>query len=87
MIFLILILLYSLPSLPAYSYPMLGTQIIGPSYHFTTDHPVVEGAKRIAELGSEIVKIKLMSGPEFDTIVSLPFTYVFIYNDKQIFTV
>lgn len=37
----------------------IGTQTIGPNYHFTDENPLVETARGILELGSDILKVSL----------------------------
>jgi hypothetical protein len=47
-----------LPATERYNY-IFGTQTIGPAYKFTNDTKLVETAKRIREMGSNILKISL----------------------------
>lgn len=52
----------------------IGTQTIGPNYHFTDENPLVETARGILELGSDILKINLWPrayGIEADRSMSL----------------
>ena len=44
---------------------LLGTQAIGGRYQFTQDEPLLESAKRIAELGSGIMKFSLSKQASF----------------------
>jgi hypothetical protein len=66
---------------------VLGTQTIGPSYHFTTEAPIVETARAITALGSNTIKFKLApsnsgeprlvevarSDPAVKTVIDMPF--------------
>ncbi|QLZ69953.1 hypothetical protein FOLKNPGA_02753 [Legionella sp. PC1000] len=57
---------------------IIGTQAIGAKYHFTSDDPVVEQAKRILDMGSKMIKISAKEGPVLDAILDMPFdTYFF----------
>ena len=59
---------------------IIGTQAIGASYHFTSDAPVVEQAKRILAMGSKMIKmsVKENEGGVLDSILAMPFdTYFF----------
>lgn len=44
---------------------IVGTQAIGGRYHFTQDAPLLESAKRIAELGSGIMKFSISAQASF----------------------
>jgi hypothetical protein len=44
---------------------LLGTQAIGGRYHFTQDEPLLESAKRIRELGSDIMKFAISKQASF----------------------
>lgn len=44
---------------------IVGTQAIGGRYHFTNDAPLLESAKRIAELGSSIMKFSISPAASF----------------------
>lgn len=44
---------------------ILGTQAIGGRYHFTDDEPLLESAKLIAELGSDIMKFSISEQASF----------------------
>lgn len=44
---------------------ILGTQAIGGRYHFTQDSPLLESAKRIAEMGSGIMKFSISEQASF----------------------
>ncbi len=45
---------------------ILGTQAIGGRYHFTEDTPLLESAKRIRELGSNMMKFTMSREGSFD---------------------
>lgn len=61
--YIVVVLLTQLPFLwavePTPFNAILGTQAIGGRYHFTTDAPLLESAKLIAELGSGIMKFSI----------------------------
>lgn len=59
---------------------ILGTQIIGPKYHFTDTSPVLEGAKRIFEMGSNTIKIKYVDWAEFCQIANIGFDHVLFWH-------
>ena len=63
------LLLVFLPMLTALSAEppnmILGTQAIGGRYHFTEDEPLLESAKRIAEMGSGIMKFSISEQASF----------------------
>ena len=40
----------------------LGSQIIGPRYHFTAEGSLVEAARGLLEMGSDIIKLSLAGG-------------------------
>jgi hypothetical protein len=44
---------------------ILGTQAIGGRYHFTEDEPLLESARRIAEMGSGIMKFSISEQASF----------------------
>ncbi len=47
---------------------LLGTQAIGGRYHFTTEEPLMESAKLIAELGSRIMKFAISKQASFGKV-------------------
>jgi hypothetical protein len=72
---------------------VLGTQTFGPSYHFTTEPPVVETAGAIAALGSNTIKFQLKptaggdqtlaeiarSDPAAKTVIDMPFANLLMW--------
>jgi hypothetical protein len=58
---------------------ILGTQIFGPKYHFTEESPVLEGAKRIREMGSNLIKFRFKDLDEFHQIVDLGFDHILFW--------
>src|SRR5947209_4906407 len=48
----------TLPSIDTFNY-VIGTQTFSPLYHFTSDTPLVETAKAIRALGSNVVKFRM----------------------------
>lgn len=57
---------------------ILGTQTFAPSYHFTSDTPVVETSKAILAMGSNIVKT--FDNPEHIAALDMPFKYYFFWT-------
>lgn len=65
------------PDVLSYNYS-IGTQSIGPSYGFTSDDRLIESAKAILDMGSNILKISLSTGsynitgrPNYSSLTSL----------------
>ncbi len=65
------------PEVLSYNYS-IGTQSIGPSYGFTSDDRLIESAKAILDMGSNILKISLSTGsynitgrPNYSSLTSL----------------
>src|SRR3954447_15795426 len=48
----------SRPSIDTFNY-IIGTQTFSPLYHFTSDTPLVETAKAIAAMGSNLIKFRM----------------------------
>jgi hypothetical protein len=68
-------------ALDGYNY-VLGTQNIKPSYGFTDEPDVVEAAKAIAAMGSNM--IKLSAGQDLEPFYALPFrTYFFWFRSQS----
>ncbi len=61
---------------------ILGTHIIGPKYHFYDEDSVIEGAKRIYEMGSKIVKIRFESFDKLKQISDIGFDEIFLWYDN-----
>ena len=51
---------------------ILGTQAIGGRYHFTEEEPLLESAKIIAEIGSDVMKFSV-STKDLPTTSETPF--------------
>lgn len=77
-----------------YNY-VISAHAIDGKYKFTTDHPDVEAAKKLLELGANTIKIRETEGTAFEQIMDLPFKTVFIWignrtvwknYDTEIFT-
>jgi hypothetical protein len=74
---------HHLLDLSSYNY-VVGTHAISGSYKFTKEERDVEASRAVIQMGSNIIKINKTSGPEFDTIVGMPFKYIFIwYHNKN----
>jgi len=60
---------------------IVGTQVGSPTYKFTREPVVLEGAKAVAELGSRIIKLRAPAQPELTQLIGMPFThYLFWYR-------
>ena len=73
----------AVPQLPDAFPQVIGTQIIGPSYKFTKDEAVLEGAKGINAMGSRILKMHVQTPQQLTDFIAMPFThYVLWYRSK-----
>lgn len=66
------------PEVAGYDY-ILGTQTIGPAYHFTSDDPITESAQAIAAMGSTMLKSKGVESR--DDLLALPIRTYFSWFD------
>ncbi len=62
----------------SYNY-MIGTQTIDPKYSFTQDHPLIETAKAIQNMGSNQIKFQFEDSSISWQILDMPFKYTFMW--------
>jgi hypothetical protein len=84
------------PDVLNYNYS-LGTQAIGGNYSFTNDDVLIEKAKAIYNMGSNIIKISIKNDnndyhslkqlvsedPSYSYVLDMPFTYYFFWADSH----
>jgi len=58
---------------------IVGTQVGSPTYKFTREPVVIEGAKAVAETGSRILKVRAPAPAEFTQLLALPFTHYLLW--------
>jgi hypothetical protein len=66
----------------SYNY-ILGTQTFAPSYQFTEENKIIETAKAIREMGSNIIKTSARGDESTREILDMPFTYYFLWYRSQ----